>query len=105
MGASAAAPMKTQHHTLIFYQFSRSKIERCDFSHFLSVYAPEKLPSGRLLREMMMNTLIFTVEGYDNDPREKSFDSGNSPILRCIPLTQVPQIKKRDDWLAVSCAT
>lgn len=61
--------MKAHHHTLVIYQFSRAKIERCDFSHFLSVYAPEKLPSGRLLREMM-NTLTFTVEGYDDDPRE-----------------------------------
>src|SRR5882724_2960195 len=36
----------------IFYQFSRSKIERCDFSHFLGLYAPEKLPGGRRLRAM-----------------------------------------------------
>lgn len=54
---------------LVVYQFSRSKIERGDFSHFLSVYSPEKLPSGRRLREMM-NTLTFMVEGYDDDPRE-----------------------------------
>ena len=26
-------------HDLIFYQFSRSKVERGDFSHFLSLYA------------------------------------------------------------------
>ena len=26
---------------VIFYLFSRSKVERCDFSHFLSLYAPD----------------------------------------------------------------
>ena len=36
---------------LIFYQFSRSKVERGDFSHFLSQYAPDKLPEGRRLRK------------------------------------------------------
>jgi hypothetical protein len=54
---------------IIFYQFSRSKVERCDFSHFLGVYAPDKLPTGRRLREMM-GTLMFVIEGYDDDPRE-----------------------------------
>jgi len=38
---------------IIFYQFSRSKVERCDFSHFLGLYAPDKLPTGSRLREMM----------------------------------------------------
>jgi hypothetical protein len=54
---------------LIFYQFSRSKVERGDFEHFLDLYAPDKLPTGRRLREMM-NTLMFVIEGYDHDPRE-----------------------------------
>ena len=54
---------------LIFYQFSRSKVERCDFGHFVGLYAPDKLPTGRRLREMM-NTLMFVIEGYDHDPRE-----------------------------------
>src|SRR6266516_775160 len=54
---------------LIFYQFSRSKVERIDFSHFLSVYARDKLPTGRRLRAMM-GSLVFCVEGYDGDPRE-----------------------------------
>lgn len=53
----------------IFYQFSRSKVERGDFNHFLSLYAPDKLPSGRRLREMM-NGFVFCIEGYDSDPRE-----------------------------------
>jgi hypothetical protein len=52
---------------IIFYQFSRSKVERCDFSHFLSLYAPDKLPTGRRLREMM-NVMMFGIEGYDDDP-------------------------------------
>jgi hypothetical protein len=54
---------------LIFYQFSRSKVERADFSHFLGLYAPEKLPTGRRLRDMM-NQFVFCVEGWDNDDRE-----------------------------------
>ena len=54
---------------LIFYQFSRSKVERGEFGHFLSLYAPDKLPTGRRLREMM-NRFLFCIEGYDNDPRE-----------------------------------
>lgn len=54
---------------LVVYQFSRSKVERGDFSHFLGLYGLEKLPTGRRLREMM-NTVTFTVDGFDNDPRE-----------------------------------
>jgi hypothetical protein len=54
---------------LIFYQFSREMVERGDFSQFLSLYAPDKLPSGRRLREML-NTMLFAIEGYDDDPRE-----------------------------------
>jgi len=54
---------------LIFFQFSRSKVERGDFAHFLGLYAPDKLPAGRRLREMM-NSLVFGVDGWDNDPRE-----------------------------------
>ena len=54
---------------LVVYQFSRPNIERVDFSHFLSAYSLEKLPSGRRLRDLM-NALIFQVDGYNNDPRE-----------------------------------
>ena len=54
---------------LIVYQFSRSKVERGDFSHFLSLYAPDKLPTGRRLRQML-NSFVFCVEGWDSDPRE-----------------------------------
>ena len=30
---------------LILYQFSRSKVERGDFGHFLGLYAPDKPPT------------------------------------------------------------
>jgi hypothetical protein len=56
-------------HDLIFYQFSRSKVERGDFGHFLGLYAPDRLPAGRRLREMM-NCFVFCIQGYDSDPRE-----------------------------------
>jgi len=56
-------------YDLISYQFSRSKVERGDFSHFLSLYAPDKLPGGRKLRELM-NRFVFCIEGWDDDPRE-----------------------------------
>jgi hypothetical protein len=56
-------------HDLIVYQFSRSKVERGNFSHFLSLYAPDKLPTGRRLREMM-NCFVFCIEGWDDDTRE-----------------------------------
>src|SRR6266567_4888538 len=54
---------------LIFYEFSRSKAERGDFRYFLNLYAPEKLPGGRRLREMM-DSFIFCIDGYDDDSRE-----------------------------------
>lgn len=53
----------------VFYQFSRIKVERGAFSHFLGLYAPDKLPAGRRLREMM-DSFVFGIEGWDNDPRE-----------------------------------
>jgi hypothetical protein len=54
---------------LVFYQFNRPKVEAGDFRHFLGLYAPDKLPAGRRLREMM-DSFVFTVEGWDSDPRE-----------------------------------
>ena len=54
---------------LIVYQFSRSKVERGDFSHFLGLYSPDKLPAGRRLRAMM-NNMMFCLEGWDDDERE-----------------------------------
>jgi hypothetical protein len=56
-------------HDLILYQFSRSKVERGDFSHFLSLYAADKLPEDRRLGEMM-GRIVFCIEGWDSDPRE-----------------------------------
>ena len=47
---------------LIHYQFSRSKVERGDFGHFLGLYAPDKLPTGRRLGEMM-DRFVFCIEG------------------------------------------
>ena len=54
---------------LIFYQFSRPKVERGDFRHFLSLYAPAKLPAGQRLRDLM-STFLFAIDGYNDDPRE-----------------------------------
>jgi hypothetical protein len=44
-------------------------VERGDFSHFLKLYALDKLPTGRRLRDMM-DRMVFCIEGYDDDPRE-----------------------------------
>ena len=55
--------------TLVVYEFSRSKVERGDFSHFLGLYSLDKLPTGRNLRAMM-NSMVFCIAGYDDDPRE-----------------------------------
>src|SRR5687767_14872612 len=54
---------------LIVYEFSRFKVERGDFSHFLSQFALEKLPTGRRLR-LMMNSVLFCIQGCEQDDRE-----------------------------------
>lgn len=54
---------------LIVYQFSREKVERCDFSHFLTIYGSDKLPQGLALKQLV-GRLVFCIEGYDVDPRE-----------------------------------
>lgn len=54
---------------LICYQFSRGNVEKCDFDHFLSLYAPDKLPTGQQLHKMM-GTFLFAITGYDDDSRE-----------------------------------
>src|SRR4051812_37820153 len=54
---------------LIVYEFSRFKIERGDFSHFLAQFSLDKLPTGRRLRQMM-DSMLFYVQGYDDDERE-----------------------------------
>ena len=54
---------------VVCYQFSRRQVEEDDFGHFLSKFAPAKLPNGRPLH-LMMGTFLFAVTGYDDDPRE-----------------------------------
>ena len=54
---------------LVVYEFTRSNVERCDFSTFIKQFGPESLPQGRKLR-MMMNSFLFSIGGYDNDQRE-----------------------------------
>src|SRR5882724_3682091 len=54
---------------LIVYQFSRMKVEQGDFTHFLSLYTPDKLPAGPGLKAML-GRMLFCIEGYDADPRE-----------------------------------
>lgn len=54
---------------LIVYEFSRFKVEREDFSHFLSQFALDKLPTARRLR-LMMNSILFCIQGYEQDDRE-----------------------------------
>lgn len=57
------------NNDLIFYQFSRSKVEQGDFSHFLSLYSPDRLPEGHRL-QAMMDRFVFCLEGWDDDRRE-----------------------------------
>lgn len=54
---------------IVIYQFSRSKILRGDFRQFLGEFGFDKLPTGRRLRGMM-NSFVFCVVGWDDDPRE-----------------------------------
>ena len=62
-------PYRAMGNDLILCVFRRPKVERGDFSHFLSLYAPDKLPTGSRLRAMM-GSFVFGVDGYDADPRE-----------------------------------
>ena len=52
---------------LICYQFSRSNVESADLGRFLGLYAPDKLPNGQRLGQML-GTFIFGITGYDDDP-------------------------------------
>lgn len=54
---------------LILYQFSKRNVEQGFFSHFLSFYAIDKLPTGRRLGDMM-GSMVLCVDGYDQDERE-----------------------------------
>jgi len=54
---------------LIVCEFSREKVERGDFSNFLSFYAPSQLPQGQPL-QAQMGRFLFCIHGYDYDDRE-----------------------------------
>ena len=55
--------------TLLVYEFSREKVEKKDFSHFLAGFALDRLPKGKKLRELA-GTFTFVVQGYDSTPEE-----------------------------------
>jgi len=48
---------------LVLYRFSRYQLERGDFDHFLSLYAPDNLPAGGGLREMM-NRCVVCIDDW-----------------------------------------
>jgi hypothetical protein len=54
---------------LIFYQFSRDRMEAGDSKDFLSRFGKHRVPVGNQLGAMM-NSLALMIEGYDDDPRE-----------------------------------
>jgi hypothetical protein len=111
-------------HDLTIYQFSREKVERIDFRHFLGIYGKDKLPRGPRLRAMM-NTLTFAIAGYDEDPREipnipevRSFyaafreawpfwlyfcnldtDSMRTMVLCCLPSISAMQVDRNPDMV------
>jgi hypothetical protein len=60
----------------IVYQFSRSKVERGDFSHFLSLSAPDKLPTDRPLREMIEAMLFWKFLRQDFVPMNALCERG-----------------------------
>ncbi len=53
---------------LTLHQLSRSKAERGDFGQFLDLYASDKFPTGRRLREMM-NHLTYGFRQAASSPR------------------------------------
>ena len=61
--------MKVPANDLIFYQFSRDRVEAGDMKDFLSRFGPFRLPVGKQLAGMM-NGLATTIGGYDDDNRE-----------------------------------
>jgi hypothetical protein len=44
----------------------------CDFAKFIKKIDPNNLPKGKELRQLM-GKMVFTVEGFDSDPREIEF--------------------------------
>jgi hypothetical protein len=54
---------------LIFYQFSRDRVEAGDAKDFLSRFGASSLPTGKKLEDMM-NSVALMIDGYNHDPRE-----------------------------------
>lgn len=54
---------------LIVYQFRSEAVETRNYSDFLRRFDPANLPKDKALGAMI-NSLILTVEGFDDDPRE-----------------------------------
>ena len=84
---------------LIFYQFSRSKVERGDFSHFLGLYAPDKLPEGRRLREIHLIPEVrrFYSAFHEAWPYWLYFcnldvDTLRSMVMCCLPDVSTLQV-------------
>ena len=60
---------------LIFYQFSRSKVERGDFSHFLSLYAADRLyflniARLKIVKVVQRHTVLLNLNGLANSPAD-----------------------------------
>lgn len=68
-GWARQAGARVHDRQFILYQFSREKVERGDFSAFLSRFGTDQLPTGSALARML-GSMAFAVEGYDADPRE-----------------------------------
>lgn len=56
-------------HALCWYDFSRPCVESLDPSHFLGCWGLDRLPKGPDLLSYL-DTFMFSVGGYDDDPRE-----------------------------------
>lgn len=54
---------------LIFYQFSRDRVEAGDAKDFLSRFGTSSLPTVKKLEDMM-NSVALMIDGYNHDPRE-----------------------------------
>jgi hypothetical protein len=54
---------------LVIFSFSNESVRNLNFAPFLSVYGPQKLPSGARLKQMQ-GRLLIAVEGYDDKTGE-----------------------------------
>lgn len=52
--------------------FGREAALACDITGFVKKFAPTTLPKGKALRPFM-GKMVFTIEGFDFDPREIEF--------------------------------